>query len=432
MNEAEMFVASDTSASDSFLAVRTDFSRVPSVGRSALLVGTMSAEGRGVASGSYRLDTAQLISKLAAVQHIQETIVVGAGITGLSIALHLAEQGARPIVLERAGVAAGATGVQPGGVRQQWSTRVNCLLGRESLEVYRDLDERLGVSVGATFDPCGYLFLADSPAQLEALRGTVAIQRGAGVPSQLVDPGEAAKLVPGLVVDGVAGGAYCAEDGYFDRPRAVVDAFAAAACARGARIEIGGFRVELADGVRHAARVIVAAGVDTPTLLPALDLPIASVARHLFFSDPLPAGLLRPLVVSPEREFAAKQLADGRILASDLAAAGSPTLSSAGWLRRIRAVIDELLPALAGTEFPTLVSGEYDATPDSQPIIGAVGSDEGLFVAAGFSGHGFMLAPAIGRRVAALALGGRPDAEIRAFSLERFAGEQAPVERQVV
>ncbi len=90
------------------------------------------------------------------------------------------------------------------------------------------------------------------------------------------------------------------------------------------------------------------------------------------------------------------------------------------------------MPSLRGTAFPTLVSGEYDATPDSQPIVGAVGPDEGLFVAAGFSGHGFMLAPAIGRRLADLALGHRPDPDLAAFSLARFSGERPPGELQTV
>ena len=137
----------------------------------------------------------------------------------------------------------------------------------------------------------------------------------------MIAASEAAKLVPGLVVESVTGAAYCGEDGYFDRPRAVVDAFASAARARGARLDIarvrriepdgGGFRIELDEGAVRAERVIVAAGVDTPTLLPDIDLPIEPVARHLFFSGPLDRGALRPLVVSAEREFAAKQLADG-------------------------------------------------------------------------------------------------------------------------
>jgi sarcosine oxidase, subunit beta len=376
------------------------------------------------------------------VQHTEQTVVVGAGITGLSVALHLAEQGAPPLVIEREGIAAGATGLQPGGVRQQFSTRVNCVLGRESLQVYRSLADRLGVAVEATFDPCGYLFLAHGAERLSQLRATVELQHEVGIPSRMVTPDDAAELVPGLVADGLHGGSFCGEDGYFDRPRAVVEAFAEAARQRGARMRIAtvreiardgdGFRLALGETAIRAERVVIAAGVDTTELLPELDLPITAAAKHLFYSEPLADQVLRPLVVSAERGFAAKQLADGRLLASDLAAAGERAAAGAGWLRHVHEVIDELLPALSGIELPTLVSGLYDGTPDSQPIVGAVGPDEGLFVAAGFSGHGFMLAPAIGRRVAGLVLGHHPDPDLASFALARFSGERPPGELQTV
>jgi sarcosine oxidase subunit beta len=385
---------------------------------------------------------ARPITKLDAVQDTQETVVIGAGIVGLCSALQLAERGVGVLLLEREGVAAGATGVQPGGVRQQFSTRVNCVLGRESLELYRALEEHLGVPVSATFDACGYLFLAHGSERLEELRQTVALQHELGIPSRLVMPDEAAQIVPGLDVERVHGGAYCAEDGYFDRPRAVVEAFAAAASARGVRIEIAdvqsierdgdGFAIVLDDRRIAAERVIVAAGVDTPALLPELELPITATAKHLFYSNPLPAGLLRPLVVSAERGFAAKQLADGRLLASDLTAAGDASAARTDWLARIGDVLGELLPRLAGTPLPRVVSGEYDTTPDAQPIVGAVGPDDGLYVAAGFSGHGFMLAPAIGRRLADLVLGQRPDPDLASFALARFSGERPPGELQTV
>jgi sarcosine oxidase subunit beta len=388
------------------------------------------------------LDTAHFITKLDALQHTEHDVVIGAGITGLSIALQLAERGSPALVIERDSVGAGATGVQPGGVRQQFSTRVNCVLGRESLQVYRDLEQHLGVPVGASFDACGYIFLAHGPAQLEQLRATVAVQNEVGIPSRIVGPSEAAELVPGLSVETVLGAAYCAEDGYFDEPREVVAAFEAAARARGVRFEIaearrierdgGGFRVLLDDGSISSQRVIVAAGVDTPALLPELGLPIETVAKHLFYSDPLPDGMLRPLVVSAERAFAGKQLASGRMLASDLVATGDPASERGSWLAHVQETIDDLLPQLSGLDLPMLVSGHYDATPDAQPIVGAVGPDEGLYVAAGFSGHGFMLAPAIGRRLADLVLGQLPDPELASFTLARFCGERPPGELQTV
>ena len=114
--------------------------------------------------------------------------MIGAGITGLSVAFQLAERGAEVVVLERTGVAAEASGVQPGGVRQQWSTRVNCLLARESVGFYRELAERLEPRTSPRLETGGYLFLAHSDERLEALAADVAIQNEVGVPSVLVTP----------------------------------------------------------------------------------------------------------------------------------------------------------------------------------------------------------------------------------------------------
>ena len=90
--------------------------------------------------------------------------VVGAGITGLSVALHLAESGAEVVVHERAGIGAEASGVQPGGVRQQWSTRVNCLLARESIGFYRDVAARLEARTEPVLEPCGMSSLPTPPS----------------------------------------------------------------------------------------------------------------------------------------------------------------------------------------------------------------------------------------------------------------------------
>src|SRR5207249_1168494 len=106
-----------------------------------------------------------------------EVAIVGAGITGLSVALHLAERGAGPVrIYEREGVGAGASGVQPGGVRLQWGTEVNCRMAQESLAFWHEADERLQPRVELGWRACGYLFLAHSDAVLDNLRANVALQ----------------------------------------------------------------------------------------------------------------------------------------------------------------------------------------------------------------------------------------------------------------
>src|SRR6266480_322673 len=141
-----------------------------------------------------------------------DVVVVGAGVVGLSIAFHLAQRGASVTVFDRAGIGAGASGVQPGGLRQQWGTRVNCTLARESMDFYADIRERLQMRVDPGFRACGYLFLAHSEDVLGKLNENVRLQNSLGVSSRTVTPAEIAELVPGLDVTTVAGGAWSADD----------------------------------------------------------------------------------------------------------------------------------------------------------------------------------------------------------------------------
>ncbi|MGN6797675.1 MAG: NAD(P)/FAD-dependent oxidoreductase [Gaiellaceae bacterium] len=358
--------------------------------------------------------------------------VVGAGIVGLAIARELQARGAEVVVLERSGVGSGASGVQPGGVRQQWGTSVACRLARESVAFWRQADERLASRVPLTLRRGGYLFVARSDATLARLAENVHVQNDEGIPSVVVSPSEAADLVPGLRHDSIVGGAWCAEDGYFDRPQAVVEAFADGLeirreTVRSIRPDGEGWAV---DGSGFDA-VLVAAGVESRTLLAPLgvDLPVTPEERYLFLSDAIEERLLEPLVVAPELAFAAKHLADGRVLASDLAARGDVEEGRARWRATIRAGVEQLLPRLEYVSFSLLVPGIYDVTPDHQPILGAVA--DGLHVACGFSGHGFMIAPAVGRIVAG-AVFGEHDEVLDVLGFDRFASGRLVPEPQLV
>ena len=375
-----------------------------------------------------------------------DVAVIGAGVTGLSIAHALLSEGVDSVcVYDRSGIAAGASGVQPGGVRHQWSTRLNCRLVLESVAFYRELGDRLGIARPPTLERCGYVFLAHEAGTLERLEQDVAMQNALGIPTQLLGPGSLSSLVPDLQVDAIRGGSFCAEDGYFDRPQAVVEGFGEAVVRSGGSIQIlelrrlawdgGGWRLEFADGSASAVQhVVVAAGAASPALLAPLgyEIPIVPEPKHLFLSEPIREVLLEPLVIAIDRHFAAKHLANGRVLASDLAASGDGPAEEQRWRRHVRACIDELLPRLTFVSLALRVGGEYDVTPDHHPIVGPLGPDTGLWLAAGFSGHGFMIAPAIGRIVAEAVAHGHRDALLDALAIERFETAELDPEVQVV
>jgi sarcosine oxidase subunit beta len=369
---------------------------------------------------------------------VTDVVVVGGGVIGVSIALALQESGHDAVVLERSGVAAGQSGVQPGGVRQQWGTTTACRLARESASWWREAEERLASTVPLGFRACGYLFVAHSEAALGQLAANVAVQNAEGIASRIVSPLEAAELVPGLLVDELAGAAWCQDDGYFDHPQAAVEAIARHVDIRLVEVDAvtptgSGWEASGPFGRLHADAVVVATGVDANQLLGALGcpLPIEPEVRHLFLSEPVPERLLEPLVVSSELHFAAKQLGSGRVLSSDLAAVGDPDEDAPRWRAAVREGIRKLVPVLEYVDFTVLASGAYDVTPDRQPALGPVPGHDGLHVAAGFSGHGFMIAPAVARIVAAGVVG-ETDPVLEILGAGRFVEGRLVTETQIV
>jgi sarcosine oxidase subunit beta len=377
-----------------------------------------------------------------------EVAIVGAGVVGLSVAFHLRERGVGPVLLlERSGIGSGASGVQPGGVRRQWGTREHCLLAQESYEFWLEVDEHLDTRTHPALEPCGYVFTAHTEAALAALRGNVELQNSLGVPSEIVSAERLEELVPGLDASSLAGAAWCGTDGYFDRPQAVVESFGDAAVRRGAEVRLaevvavtpdgGGWVLRLASGddVR-ASQVVLANAWDAPALAAPLgvDLPIEREPRYVFLSEPIRERLLEPLLIAPEIGFAAKHLANGRVLAGDLSASGhDPGAARETWRRTVRRGIEELAPMLSFVAFDLLVDGSYDTTPDHEAILGPVDGLPGLWLAAGFSGHGFMMAPAVGRALADWIGGADPGEGAAALGVARFAdGSDLRLETQVV
>ena len=148
---------------------------------------------------------------------------------------------------------------------------MSCELAIESVAFDEQIDENLEPSRKPKLDRCGYIFVADSEDELAGLDANVRLQNDLGFLRELVTANEAAEIVPGLLTDGVVGAAYRGIDGYFDKPQAVVEGFAAAAQRSGANVELadvvglvphgGGWHLSLAAGSKlTAGQVVVAAG----------------------------------------------------------------------------------------------------------------------------------------------------------------------------
>ena len=335
-------------------------------------------------------------------------VVAGAGAAGASVAYHLAELCADDVVLcDRGTAAGGATSKAMGGVRQQFSTAAEVKLAQASIRFFEDL--------GAPFfEQVGYLFLATTEAGLAELEERVELQRSLGVPVVTAEPPE------GVRSDDVVGGVACWADGIADPP-AVARELVRRATERGVEVR------EHEDASKLDGDVfVIAAGPWSGEVgrVLGVELPIRPLCRQLLATAPI-AGLPPdlPMVVESETGFHFRRR-EGRLVIA-------MTDPAPRW--GFDEVVDETLfddrlarlghryPAAEGTSIERAWAGLYDMTPDAHPILGRVA--EGVYAACGFSGHGFMQSPAMGRALAEEILGLEPSSDLSPYRLERFEGD---------
>lgn len=365
-----------------------------------------------------------------------DIVVIGAGIMGCSVAYHLAERGAqRILVLERNEIGRGSTADAAGGIRLQFSTETNIRLSLLSFEYWEHFQERFGIDIG--LHQYGYLFLLTRPEDVEHFRQALELQRALGVPSRWVTPEEIHSLQPAVRTDDLLGGTYCPRDGWCD-PYTATMGFAQAARARGVEfrehcpvvgvtIERGRLRsVETPRGPIACERAVLCTGAYTGEFSRFLgvELPIQPYRRMSFVTDRFD---LVPKTVPMTIEFATSLYfhpeGDGFLfgMSNPDEPPGFNKTVDPEWTARTVEALCRRAPVFEQASIRRGWAGFYEVTPDDNPLIGWVPGIEGLAVAAGFSGHGFMHGPAVGRCVAELLLDGRSHSiDLSAFDPARF------------
>lgn len=385
---------------------------------------------------------------MTALPSTADAVIIGAGIMGCSIAWHLAERGMTDVVvLERDMIGRGATADAAGGIRLQFSTETNIRLTQLSLDYWENFEERFGTDIN--FRQQGYLFLLTSEENVEVFRKNVALQQSLGVPVEWVEPSEIAKLNPALSLDGVLGGTFCPRDGWADTSTSTMG-FASAARRKGVRIleETPVTGIDVQDGrvtgvrsgdhVIHSPLVICCAGPQTNAVgkLAGLDIPILPHRRMSFITEPF--DLVPPTVpftIEFERSLYFHPESAGFLFGMsnpDEPPSDNKTVDEEWMYHNIEALV-ERAPVFAEATVLRGWAGFYEITPDDNPILGHVPDLEGFIVAAGFSGHGFMQGPAIGRAIAELVLDGQPQIlDLSAFRPGRFQEGELLQEHNVI
>jgi sarcosine oxidase subunit beta len=379
------------------------------------------------------------------VRESADVVIIGGGIEGLSTAYALTQAGISDvIVLERAALASGGTGRSSGIVRCHYGVPSLAAMAWKGLQLFENAADVLGTEIG--FEQIGYV-VGVGEGNLAALEANVAMHRSLGIDSRVVASSEAAVLWPYAELSDLAGFAYEPRGGYGDGTRTAL-AFAAAARRGGARIRQGatvvrvcpGGGVELASGEQiTAGAVVLGAGVWSRNLLAPLgiELPVRAQREAILLVEAGSDGPSREQVralpvfsdladlqyVRPERS---GQLLVGNSDHSDPEWADPdnyPNRASDAFVESALAKVAHRFPGLGDAGLASSYAGCYDVTPDYNPVMSATALP-GLFVCAGFSGHGFKISPAVGALMADLVTYGVsrdpliPESD---FTLTRFA-----------
>lgn len=375
-----------------------------------------------------------------------EVVVVGGGISGASIAFHLAEAGIDVCLLERSELASGSTSRAAGGVRAQFADPLNIQLGMRSLEAFARFEERPGAAID--LEQVGYLFLLDRPEDVAIFEASVAVQNELGLPSRVLTPDEAKAISPLAGLEGVLAATFCPLDGTAS-PEAVVQGYAAGArghggtvvtgCAvTGVQVEGGEIRaVETDSGRIETSVVACAAGVWSPELarMVGVELPVEPLFREVGYTGPAELPEPFPLTVDFSSGLYFHREGPGLLFGmadqEQVAGFDAPP-PERPWLEKVVDVAERRLPSLLEMGIAGGWRGYYDMSPDNNALIGEVERPLRFLYATGFSGHGFLQGPAVGEIVRDLILGRDPFVDVSALSVERFVHGAPRPEHNVI
>jgi sarcosine oxidase subunit beta len=373
--------------------------------------------------------------------------IIGGGVMGVSTAFHLARAGVGSVlVIERNLLGSGSSAKPLGGVRATFSDPGNIVLAQRSLEAYERFGAELGVDIGLR--QVGYLFLCRTKTALAAVESSTELQNHLRGSSELVSLERAAQLNPFIDTSVLLGACFSPRDGYA-QPGQVVHGYADAARELGVKIsehtevtaiDIHGGRVtaiRTSRGVVRTDAVICTAGAWSQRIgeMAGVLLPVVPVRRQIGFTDPL----MHPMPTVPFTLDLVSTLyfhnaGDGLLLGiSD--ASQSPGFDrefSYEWVAAFDEAAAVVAPSLVGVTLTGGWAGLYENTPDHNALIGRAPVPGNFLYATGFSGHGFLQAPAVGELVADLFLERESFIDPHPFRAERFREAEALSEVHII
>lgn len=367
-----------------------------------------------------------------------DVIIIGAGVIGAATGYHLSKRGRKVIVLERDFPCAGSTGRCIGGIRAQFSHDLTIRVMMESVRMFGEMRDELGEDV--EWHQGGYLFLAFDEDRMRSFADNISIQRTYGLNVGFISADECRRIVPGMAVDGLLGGAWCSTDGqanpfkvtygYLEGIKRnggglVVDAEVRGMNCRGDRV----VSVTTRRGDEYFAdQVLIAAGCwsDEVGALAGQRIPVIA-DRHESLVTEAVEPLFAPMLVDyrPDGCYFVQNHGTGHFVGCYTPVPlvpGRRVDATDEFITEMPRRMVRLVPSLSSVKVIRQWAGAYEMSPDGNPLCGRTALDN-LFVSTGMSGHGFMFGPAIGRLVSELVDCGQSSISLDEFRLDRSFGK---------
>jgi sarcosine oxidase subunit beta len=368
-----------------------------------------------------------------------DVVVVGAGVIGASTAYHLACRGKTVVVVDALdGPAEGSTGRSFASIRAQWADALNIEMSWRSIQAYRDFPADHGIDVG--YRPSGYLFVVPETAWASHLEA-VELQREHGVPVEVLDV-DAAQQHTAFATAGIGGATWGPADGVVD-PHLATTAYLQLARALGATTlfrhpvdravaTADGWLITAGERTIRAAHVVNAAGGWAGELatLAGLSTPVVHSRRNIYATAQ--NAITSPVPMTIDLGTGVFVRSEGTRLLFGVARPdqvdGYDTGVDWPWMETALERAVGRFPWLADLPLDRAGcwAGTYENTPDHHGILGQDPAAPGWVNACGFSGHGLMQAPEIGRLAAEqVAEGAMTSLDAAALRMDRFASAGA-------